>query len=169
MFTQLFAHHCPSVSFPPSRYSFLCTEVHPLVILALMALRSKPSFCFFPEKVFILPSLLVYYFHLYYLLNDCLTESRMIGWEKISSFYFRYYYFLIGPVLLLTRSPTAVALYTFFSILLPRTGACVECSAVSAMCPGVEMLECTLLGWPFFNLRTHVLFPVLNYSSIVSE
>lgn len=38
----------PRISFPPSRYSFLCTEVHPLVILVLMALRSKLRFFFFP-------------------------------------------------------------------------------------------------------------------------
>lgn len=46
----------PRVLSPPSRYSFLCSEVHPLVIFSLMARRSKLRvFCFlffvlFPEK-----------------------------------------------------------------------------------------------------------------------
>lgn len=172
MFTQLFAHHRPSelissfqVQFSlywSASFSYSCIDGFE---------EANWVVFFFPEKVFILPSLLCYYFHLYYLLNDCLAESRMIGWEKISSLYFRYYYFIICPVLLLTRSPIAVALYIFFSILLPRTGACLECSAVSATCLGVDIhtLCACCWAWPFFNLRTHVLFPVLNFSSIVSE
>lgn len=42
----------PRIPSLPSRYGFLCAAVYPLVILSLMALRSKLSFFFLKQSLF---------------------------------------------------------------------------------------------------------------------
>lgn len=158
----------PRVLSPPSRYSFLCSEVHPLVIFSLMARRSKLRvFCFlffvlFPEKksLFYPPGYFTMFtFPIKWLFSWIKNESLRENFPSPLQILFH-------PLLplLLVRSPVAV---TFWDLLHFASKDWRWPSVFCSFCSVSRGASCW--GQRFFNLRTCVLFPVSNFSPRLSE